>query len=73
MIKLCSFQVTLEIGLWAELIEKDKGTHIHQKKIKIKKGKIREYRVIGELLKMKEGRVEGKQSIPIYKVGSLAN
>lgn len=74
MIKPCSFQVTLEIGLWAELIEKDKGTHTYnKKKIKIKKGKIREYKVIGELLKMKEGRVEGKQSIPIYKVGSLAN
>lgn len=28
---------------------------------------------MGELLQRKEGGVEGKQSIPIYKVGSLAS
>lgn len=69
VIKPCSFQVALEMGLWAELIEGDTGT---QKK-KIMKEEEKRIEFIGKLLKRKEGGVEGKQSIPIYKVGSLAN
>lgn len=57
------------MGLWAELIEGDTGT---QKK-KIMKEIRRENRVYGRIVKKKEGGVEGKQSIPIYKARSLAN
>lgn len=70
MIKPCSFQVTLEMKLWSELIERDKGT---TKKSHVKGGKKENTEFMGELLNRKEGGVEGKQSIPIYKVGSLAN
>lgn len=70
MIKPCSFQVTLEMGLWSELIERDTGTT----KEKSREGKKKENtEFMGELLNRKEGGVEGKQSIPIYKVGSLGN
>lgn len=69
VIKPRSFQVTLETGLWAELIEGDTGTL--KKKSWKKEEENTEF--MGELLKGKEGGVEGKQSIPIYKVWSLAN
>lgn len=56
--------------LWSELIERDKGT---TKKSCEGGGGKENTEFMGELLNRKEGGVEGKQSIPIYKVGSLAN
>lgn len=55
--------------LWSELIERDKGTT----KKSWRGGEKENTEFMGELLNRKEGGVEGKQSIPIYKVGSLAN